>query len=461
MCGIVGGYGTEVNAGVQSLIHRGPDAQDIIHINSITLGHTRLAILDLDSRSNQPFCYGDVALVFNGEIWNYKILRQQLSQNGYTLNTNGDTEVVAASLSKWGVDALSKLEGMFAIGWTVDGETLYLARDRFGEIPLHVAKQKPFYFASEKKALLAMGAHPLSIADIEPGHYAVVTPCNIQQVAYYDAPLGHSRLSRKEASPLLYEIMGQATAERTISDVPVCTLLSGGIDSAAVAYWLKQSIPNLVAYTAVFNPKSKDLQSARLVAQTLGIELREIHVPPPTADDISRVIHCIEMGYKAQIEIGWPCIRLAQAMRADGFKVTFSGEGSDELWASYGFAYHALQKEDWYAYRKKLFLSQSKKNFVRCNKIFMAHSIECRLPFLNTQLVEFALSLPKDAVQNGKSKPKAVIQEAYYGYLPTTITNRAKVAFQDGMGLKDAIARTITDPQRYYNAEYKRQYTTR
>ena len=127
----------------------------------------------------------------------------------------------------------------------------------------------------------------------------------------------------------------------------------------------------------------------------MGIELREVMIPLPSSADLSTVIRCIEMDCKAQVEIGWPCLRLAQAMRADGFKVTYSGEGSDELWASYGFAYHALKTQDWHAYRKDLFLSQARKNFARCNKVFMAHCVECRLPFLNTALVEYALSLSR------------------------------------------------------------------
>jgi asparagine synthase (glutamine-hydrolysing) len=458
MCGIVGGFGARVDVGTSALIHRGPDAQAVRQFGSITFGHTRLSIIDLDARSDQPFVYGNIALIFNGEIWNYKELRIELRALGREFNTTGDTEVLAAALSTWGTDALSKLQGMFAIAWTIDGETLYLARDRFGEVPLHIAKQMPFYFASEKKALLAMGCHRKSISDIGPGELVVVTSVNMQTHQYYDAPIDRKVISREEAAPKVFELIGAGSTERTISDVPVCTLLSGGVDSSAVAYWLKQSIPDLVAYTAVFNPRSADLRNAREVADALGIELREIKIDLPTPADLSRVIGCIEMNYKAQIEIGWPCIKLAEAMRADGFKVTFSGEGSDELWASYGFAYHALKTQDWNEYRKALFLSQAYKNFVRCNKIFMAHSIECRLPFLNTGLVEYALSLPVDAVQNTRSKPKAVIQDAFAHVLPASVTRRGKVAFQDGLGLKDAIANVLPKPERYYRHEYTRLY---
>ena len=458
MCGIVGGFGDNVETGVNTLLHRGPDAQGIVKVGKLTLGHTRLAILDLDPRSNQPFVYGRVSLVFNGEIWNYKGIRDLLKAEGKQFQTEGDTEVMAAALDTWGVDALLKLQGMFAIAWTLDGETLFLARDRFGEVPLHIAKQKPFAFASEKKALQAMGCHQKSFDDVQPGTYLEVTRSRLQAHTYYNLPITRSLDNRGQASANVYRLIGDGSTERTISDVPVCTLLSGGIDSAAVAYWLKKSFPDLVAYTAVYNPKSTDLRSARMVAESLGIELREVKVPHPSPSDLSRVIRTIEMDYKAQIEIGWPCLVLADRMKADGFKVTYSGEGSDELWASYGFAYHALQTQDWRQYRKDLFLTQARKNFVRCNKIFMGHSIECRLPFLNTGLVEYAISLSTDAVQNGKGKPKAVIQDAFAGLLPDYITNRAKVAFQDGLGLKEAIARSLPDPLRFYRTEYANIY---
>jgi asparagine synthase (glutamine-hydrolysing) len=450
MCGIIGGYSNQIEPGIKALLHRGPDAQGLVKVGKLTFGHTRLAILDLDPRSNQPFTYGQVTLVFNGEIWNYKQVRAELQQLGYSFKTTGDTEVVAAALDYWGVEALPRLNGMFALAWTTDGETLYLARDRFGEIPLHIARQKPFTFASEKKALLAIGASPKAIDDLPPGYYARVTPTSYQPISYYDVSTIPASISGQEARSCLFQLIGNGSTERAISDVPVCTLLSGGIDRA---------IPGLVAYTAVFNPKSQDLKNARLTAEYLGIELREVKVPLPTSDDLSRVIRCIEMPYKAQIEIGWPCLKLAEAMQADGFKVTFSGEGSDELWASYGFAYHALKTQNWHSYRKELFLSQARKNFARCNKIFMAHSIECRLPFLHPALVEFAISLPQSVVQEGKGRPKAIIQDAFRDKIPQAVTHRPKVAFQDGLGIKEAITKVLPNPGRFYNAEYSRYYS--
>ena len=159
------------------------------------------------------------------------------------------------------------------------------------------------------------------------------------------------------------------------------------------------------------------------------------------------------------MEVGWPCLALAERMRADGFKVTFSGEGSDELWASYGFAYHAFARgADWHTYRRDLFLGQHRKNFARVNKVFMAHGVEARLPFLSPNLVEYALGLPREAVQDGRSKPKAVLQRAAMigNTVPTVVANRPKVAFQDALGVKAAAAEAVKDPRRFYAAEFRK-----
>jgi len=459
MCGVVGGFGPNVQAGVDALVHRGPDAQSLVTVGKVSLGHTRLAIIDLDPRSNQPFVRGDLTMVFNGEIWNYKQAREELMELGHEFSTESDTEVLAAAIQEWDDEAFLRLQGMFAVGWTWDGEILNLARDRFGEVPLHVARQKPFYFASEKKALLAMGCHPKSIDDVLPGCILKVSSTGMINEKWYEPPCDPADATMIEAAPEVYRLIGDGSTERTMSDVPVCTLLSGGIDSAAVAYWLKRTIPDIVAYTAVFDDKSSDLRTARKTAEHLDIELREVPVKMPEAYQLGEVVGCIEMDSKAQVEIGWACMALADVMKADGFKVTFSGEGSDELWASYSFAYHALQKRNWHYYRRDLFLSQARKNFVRCNKIFMSRSIECRLPFLNTGLVEYALSLRRDAVQaDGGRKPKEVMRMAFEDVLDESVLNRPKVAFQDGLGLKKAIEESLPSPVRFYRTEYVNQF---
>jgi len=459
VCGIAGGWNREeVERGLDAIAHRGPDARGVARVGALTLGHVRLAIVDLDPRSDQPYRRARTRIAFNGEIWNHRAVRADLERAGRRFKTRGDTETLAAALNEWGGDALGRLNGMFAVAWSADGRSAMLARDKFWEIPLHYAANPP-RFASERKALIAMGARATDVRDVPPG-------CVVELFAdgravtsrYYDAPTRPVKIGLDEAAVELRGLLEDGARDRAMSDVPVCCLLSGGVDSTVIAWALKPHVPNLVGYVAVGDPRSRDLRCARMAAEALGMPLVEVKVPVPGAGDLRAVVRAIEMPHKAQVEIGWPCLHLARAMRSDGFKVTFSGEGSDELWASYGFAYHALAAgADWHQYRKILFMTQARKNFPRCNKAFMTAGVECRLPFLHPSVVEFALSLPRAAVQRGK-RTKAVIQEAFRGLLPDEIVDRPKMAFQDGTGEKRAIAASIAGARAMYAAEYERLY---
>lgn len=466
MCGIigmVGGRPPNAFEAVNSLGHRGPDAAFYYQPEpTVFLGHTRLAILDLDPRSNCPFHAGSISLSYNGELWNYRELRAELEGYGIAFTTTGDTEVVARALDYWGVWALPRMEGMFALAWyDRDARCTFLARDRFGEIPLHyyAASADLFappvaFYASELRGIAALGGNPSAAGWVLPGTYVrIPTDDPAPRVTcWYDAPVREKAgESLETAAAEIRRLLGKGVRERSISHVPVCALLSGGIDSSAVLMHLKEAIPDVVAYTAVYDPASLDLKLARIVANTLDVPLIEVPVTSPNMTQLRETVRRIEMPFKAQVEIGWPCLRLAERMRAEGHKVVFSGEGSDELWASYGFSYYAEQEDDfdWCAYRKQLFVGQHRKNFARVNKVFMAHGVEGRLPFLHTELVEYALSLPEGAVRDDGSL-KALLRDGYAGLLPPRVLTRPKVAFQDGLGLKKSIAERVMDPRKLY-----------
>lgn len=508
MCGVAAIIGDQpkalaLHAGLSALAHRGPDDEGTVFASTWALGQTRLAIIDLDRRSACPMTRGHVTLTYNGELWNWRELRADLEARGRVFETQGDAEVIAVALDEWGETTLPRLEGMFALVWH-DARTgiTHAARDRFGEVPLHMAavgaiqldvrgdvlSEGGFVVSSEIKAIDALGADRRRAAWVEPGtSVSFVRRGRVWAAVvdrWYEPPAEPAPVTLEAAGERMRGLIESAVLERAAaSDVPVCTLLSGGIDSTAVAYHLSKVFPDLVAFTAVYNPKSQDARMARVAADAFGIELVEVHVPVPTEADLTDVIRRIEMPYKAQVEIGWPCLWLAREMRERGFKVCFSGEGSDELWASYGFAYHVLQRtfegrtvfgqpgevydliaeRQWCEYRRKLFTDQARKNFPRCNKVFMAHGVECRLPFLHTPLVEWALSVPVDVCvvrqpETGPSKQKAVMYEAYDGLVPAEIVRRHKVAFQEGMGIKQAIADVIDNPRVFYGAEYRREY---
>lgn len=463
MCGIAGLFGngnraamrSRVERALEAIAHRGPDARGVVDVAPGVVGHVRLAIVDLDARSDQPMRRGATVLSYNGEAWNHAVVRAELEALGRAFTTPGDTEVVAAALDEWGEGALPRLEGMWAVLWVGADGIPRVARDRFGEVPLHVAMTADglIAVASEVRALRALGCvgewrwiGPGEVADLSTG----------KTRRWYKPAAGELDVERPEASAMLLAALRAGALERSMSDVPVATLLSGGLDSSIVAACLAEVVSDLIAYTAVLDPKAPDLKHARAVAAHLEIPLIEVHVDRPTADDLARCVAAIEMPHKAQVEIAWPCLALAERASADGRKVVYSGEGSDELWASYGFAHHGLKKASWRAYREDLFMGQHRKNFARCNKVFMRSGVECRLPFLSTPVVELALSLPEAVVRDGKDarRSKMVLSDAARGLIPDSVIARAKTPFQTGIGMDKMDP--VGDPRRFYSLEHAR-----
>jgi asparagine synthase (glutamine-hydrolysing) len=386
-------------------------------------------------------------------------LTASLKRDGQSFRTESDTEVVAALLARYGTDALPLLDGMFALAWmdARQPDRLWLARDRFGEIPLHVHPNPPTAFASELKGLASMGLMVSNTIRLPPGYVAEMTSELFSSRPFASLTVEPLDIPFQQASQTLRGLLRESVAVRLVSNQPMCILLSGGLDSACIAYELKQHYPNLVAYVAVHDPGSQDLHAARLLALSLEIELREVTIPTPTPDDLCETIRQIETPHKAQVEIGWPCLRLAEHILADGFKVVFSGDGADELFGSYPFFKETLTSADWFTARQRLFLRQEGKNFMRANKAFLAFGVEPRLPYLHRPLVEFILGLPRAAATRPGS-PKAVLAEAYRGDLPDAILDRPKLAFQTGLGLLEAIKGQVKRPRKLYADCYEKVY---
>jgi len=448
MCGITGGFfPITVTQAMDAMIHRGRDGSGVWTDGYVTFGHRRLAIQDLDHRSDQPMTRGMITICFGGELWNTVKLREVLQQLGKTFTTTSDTEVIAWAIDEWGFDALEKFDGQFAIAWHEAGShTICLARDRFGEIPLHVIIPDGMYggdvaFASERRAFAAMGIHG-KIEDVTPGTWAVYNRSGkITEGTYYDAPIQTQEIARDTAALELKRLLTDACQRRLIGDVPTCVLLSGGIDSATIAALASLSSTGVTtAYTAVLNEKSQDLKRARITAEMLMLKLVEVRITVPTDNDLASIVDVIEMPYQAQVEIAWACLALAKQIAADGYKIVLSGEGADELFASYAFAYHGLKTAAWGQYRKDLILEQGHKNFARCNKVFMRYGVECRLPFIDRDVVEFGLSLPKVLVKGASGKEeKQILRDAMRGVVPDAVCDAKKLAFQIGLGLVDKL----------------------
>jgi len=467
MCGlIVAGHPAIVEQGIAALVHRGPDHQAVSEQDGWHLGHTRLSILDLSTAANQPMRRGKTTVVYNGELWNHKQLSTSLLTGAR--QSSGDTEVLSLLLDQVGEAVLPGLDGQFALAWVTDG-TLRVARDRYGEIPIHYGYHASYHtvvVASERKALLAVGVAPQTVRWVPPGTVLSWASPTQQPVVreWHTHDLRPLPDDQEIAVERVDGLLAEATRKRMVtSDVPVAVLLSGGIDSSAVAFHAGNHYPNLVGYTAVFDTTSKDLRCAREVAEHLGIELREVPVPAPSAADLSAVVSAIELPHKAQVEIGWACLHLADRLRSDGMKVVLSGEGADELWASYGRSFHAIKDLGWHRARSKFVVDQHRKNFARVNKVFMARSVEGRLPFADRFLVEYGLGLRQEAVtgllpDRKARQDKMVLRDGYWKRLPHSVIRRHKAAFQTEANIPAACLQAVHDPRKFYRSEFAKTF---
>lgn len=450
MCGIAGTFGggaKEARGMLKRIEHRGPDGMGLHQADRAIHGHVRLALVDLSDASSQPFIGRSSCLSFNGEIWNFKELRQELQDEGFAFKTSGDTEVLCALLERHGIlCALKKLDGMFAFAWTdKDGQT-WLARDSFGKVPLYVAKiGSAFYWASERKAF-PKGMNPVSVP---AGHAFNFQSCKWHK--WYTLPDSKSISSFEVLSKLKAGV-----AKRMTADAPVCCLISGGLDSSLILSLAREHHSDLTAFTAVFDRHSEDAKSARRLCAELGVALVEV---PITFDakSIEEAMRCIEIPSKAQIEIAVLCLPLAREISRRGFKACLSGEAADELFGGYGtFCIKAASASDTEVkqLRRESLAKMARGNFIRCNKAFMSAGVECRLPFMEQDLVESVIQLGKHDSPAGKG----LLKKASESVLPQWIIKRTKDTFQGGSGISDAIARQIANPIRYYNAEMKRMF---
>ena len=304
MCGIVGALGknlknSALENSINSLRHRGPDANGIWRSDQCWFGHTRLSILDLNERSNQPFTdYVDnCILVFNGEIYNFQDLKTTLLKDGIHFKTNSDTEVILHSWRKWGNECFNKFKGMFALAiWNPQKNELILARDRFGEKPLYyISEQHQFYFASElntiSKFLNFVELDPSSINDyfywgyipspnclikgvkkLKPGHCGILRENCYKEFKYYKKPKLSVEADCDQIQSQIHCNLSVAVQRALVADVPVGLSLSGGIDSCAIAAIAKKEFDTKLKCISIGykgRPKSDERNRAKVISKSL------------------------------------------------------------------------------------------------------------------------------------------------------------------------------------------------
>jgi asparagine synthase (glutamine-hydrolysing) len=440
MCGIAGIYPfqakNDVRIMVDQLRHRGPDGHGVIGFSNGTLGHTRLAILDV-AGGHQPMVNQTASISFNGEIYNYQELQSQYL-SGERLQTRTDTEVVLHLYKRLGPQCAELLDGMFALA-IVDGEELFLARDPLGIKPLYYGRQNGHIaFASEIKALSKITS---DILEFPAGHW-YHTRHGWQRYYHVRKSLHPDAIptDRKQVAQAIYNTLRLAVHKRLMSDVPLGVSLSGGLDSSIVSLLAKEGLPDLNSF-AVGVPDSPDLEAARSVAAFLGTHHHELVY---TTEDIlaalPEVLFYLETFDPALVRSAVPNYFLAQ-LAAEHVKVFLTGEGADELFAGYSYLAALQEPDELQSELTHITDALHNTNLQRADRMSMAFSLEARVPFLDVEAVALALSLPALWKLHRRDRPeKALLRRAFAGKLPDEIIHRPKAKFSKGAGSSEMVA---------------------
>ncbi len=379
MCGIAGYYGLgsiadeRIQYCLNLMERRGPDASGVKRFRATSgrncvLLHSRLSIIDLDDRANQPFQDGAQSIAFNGEIYNYIELREALEVEGRTFRTQSDTEVLLAEISKRGAfEAAMRAEGMWAFAmFDEEKNTLTLSRDRFGEKPLYVHRgQDGVYFGSEPKFVFALLGRKLPINEQHVLRYLVngykslykqketfflgldeIAPRTIVEIdgegnetrqTYWEPTFQpNPDLRLEDAVDMAREHLSRSVRLRLRSDVPLAFLLSGGVDSNVLTAIAKREFDYDVHAFTIMN-KDERYDERTLVEETVEeLQIRHTSVPVTQEEFLPRlrelIIYHDAPVYTITYYVQW---LLMQKVHEHGYKITVSGTGADEVFSGY------------------------------------------------------------------------------------------------------------------------------
>jgi asparagine synthase (glutamine-hydrolysing) len=435
-----------IGAGMlDALAHRGPDGSGDTVLGATWLGHTRLAIVDLEGGA-QPMTGGGSGLwvVANGEIYNHAELRAELPG---PFATESDSEVVLHLVADRGPSGIHDLRGMYAFAVAGADGRLVLARDPLGVKPLYWARADDRLLVASELGAFPPEVRPL-VEEFPPGHHwtpdaGLVPFADLRDPLGGDQPVGAEFADRSDAHEAIREVLVQAVRERMMADVPVGVFLSGGLDSSIVAAIMARAAePGVPVHSfAAGTAGSSDLAAARVVADHLGLVHHErVYTDEEVLAVLPEVVRVTESYEPSLIRSAVPNFLLAE-LAARSVKVVLTGEGADELFAGY----HHLRELDVAALRDALVQGLETLhhlNLQRCDRVTMAHGLEARVPFLAREVLAVAQRIPMPwKLLGADGQEKAILREAFAGWLPEEILWRRKEQFGDGSGTADVMGR--------------------
>jgi asparagine synthase (glutamine-hydrolysing) len=594
MCGILGIYnldGTAVDSDLlnlmgQKIAHRGPDGEGQFVKDAIGLLHKRLAILDPSEKGKQPMASkdGQWIVVFNGCIYNFKELRQQLIEKGHQFDSETDTEVICEGLSSEGITYIEKFNGMFAFAaWNTKEHQLYLCRDRYGIKPLYYwFNGKTLVFSSEIKGIIE---HPDYSIDVDldalneyftfqnifsfntlfkgvnmlPPANRVTIHQNTTFVQHnswwdYDFSKTDDSLTFKEAKEKTKALFEQAVQRQMVSDVPVGAYLSGGMDSGSIAAVASKEVDRLATFTCGFDMNEvtgreanfDERRDAELMANHLKTEqFEQVMNAGDIRWSLPKLVYHLE---DLRVGMSYPNYYISR-LASKFVKVCLQGTGGDELFGGYPWRYYkvfdSISQSDFFdqyydfwqrlvpqeekgalfqpEVLKKINLDAPRKVFERVftfndklkydtpqdhinnslyfeiktflsslfivgDKLSMAHGLEERFPFMDNDLVEFAMKVPveyklgnlENEIQkldeNIEAKKKAyseyddgknLLRKAMETYIPKRVLNRKKQGFsapdenwyrgENASYIKELLLDPSTLSRKYINPDYVKQ----
>ena len=475
MCGIVAAFGQKIGTPAmreqiltmsKRIRHRGPDWSGIHMSENAIMAHERLSIVDPQS-GGQPLksVDGDRILTVNGEIYNHLDIRAEFGDS-YKFLTGSDCEVVLALYDRYGEDFLEKLSGIFAFALYDEKRDFFMvARDPIGVIPLYMGfdDNGNTFFASELKAL---EGYCKEIEPFLPGH--VYTSSSRTMKRWYHRSWTDYSAVKDNVSDInrLRDALEEAVKRQLMSDVPYGVLLSGGLDSSVIsaiankfsrrrietqsqqeAWW-----PRLHSF-AVGLKGAPDLAAARKVADFIGTVHHEINYTVQEGlDAIRDVIYYIETYDVTTVRASTPMYLLARVIKSMGIKMVLSGEGADEIFGGYLYFHKAPNAKEFHDETVRKLSKLHLYDCLRATKSLSAWGVEGRVPFLDKEFLDVAMTLnPADKMSRDGKMEKWILRKAFEDYIPKEIAWRQKEQFSDGVGyswidsLKEITASKVTD----------------